>query len=120
MYVCQIPNTIIVGSRETTIPALIRSQLTPAFEMKEFNATGTVYFEALLIIITAMNSSFQMLTKAKQKIAAMPGRVSGSTTWMIDCARVHPSILAASYRLTGILSKKLLDMMVQKAITVAT
>ena len=69
-----MPKTIIVGSRETTMPALIRSQLTPALEMNEFNATGTVYFAALFIIITAMKISFQMLTKAKQKIAAIPGR----------------------------------------------
>ena len=59
----------MVGSSDTTIPALMRSQLTPALEMNEFNATGTVYFAALLIIITAINSSFQMLTNAKQKIA---------------------------------------------------
>ena len=38
---------------------------------------------------------------------------------MIDWNRLHPSILAASSRLTGILSKKLLAMIVQNATTVA-
>jgi len=102
------------------MPALITSQLMPALEMKEFKATGTVIFSSDMSNMTAKKSSFQMFMKAKQKIAAIPGLVIGNTTLNSDWNMLHPSILAASSRLTGIRSKKPLLIIVQNAMTVDT
>ena len=52
--------------------------------MNELSATGTVIFELEFRSITARNSSFHILMNAKQKMAAIPGRVIGSTTFVID------------------------------------
>lgn len=74
-----------------TIPALSIPQLIPALEMKEFNATGTVIFVFVEMSMTAMKSSFQIFTKQKLKIAAMPGRTTG-TTHLCPSSRSGPDV----------------------------
>ena len=68
--------------------------------------------------IIAMKSSFQIFVNAKLKTATMPGRTRGITTRKRAWVVVHPSIIAASSRLSGIRSKKLFAIIVQNARTV--
>ena len=80
MYFCVKAKMIIVGRRAITIPALSISHETPAFEINELSATGIVIFVSDDKNITAKNSSFQILTKEKEKIAARPGNMTGTMT----------------------------------------
>src|SRR5512143_1084341 len=96
MNFCPTLNTMIVGNKDTTIPALRMSQLTPAFEINELSANGTTTFDSEESSMTARNSSFQMFTNEKLKIATIPGRVTGRMTRKSAWSVLQPSISAAS------------------------
>ena len=68
----------MVGKIVNTAAADIGPHSMLKLEMKLFNAVGIVRLESELIRVTDKNSSFQILTKLKMKVAVIPGNITGT------------------------------------------
>src|SRR5699024_10369216 len=109
----------MVGTRVSTAAADIGPHSILKLEMKLFRAVGIVRFSSVLISVTDRNSSFQLLTKLKMYVATMPGVITGTMTRHSALNREQPSIMAASSRLSGTLSKKPRSMMTANGMVMA-
>ena len=88
------------------VPAAISPHLISYFRIRPFSPTGMVLYLSTSINMTAINSSFQELIKAKIMLAAIPGLITGTATRNKADRYPHPSIHAASSSDFGTLSKK--------------
>ncbi len=103
--------------RKTTSPALKTSQLIPALEMNEFNATGTIIFSSEKMNIDA-GKAHSRYSEGETENRCKSGLVSDHFEERLQSIATidHGSF----FKETGILSKKLFDMIVLKAITMVT
>lgn len=116
IYFCAKANNTRVGMTERTVAADIAPQSISNLEINEFIATGIVFEPSSSINMTAKNSSFQHWTKAKIKVAVIPGSITGMMTLKSALNLEHPSIMAASSNVAGIRSKNPFMIMVQNGI----